>query len=108
MAMESGTFDYRNTDISRMNAEHGSDMVRMPDGALLPHRLADRGDRGWLADDDRDSESAARLRELVTRMDDMCADVLTYRHRHEARALAAQWQAIRAITQGRDIADGVA
>lgn len=77
----------------------------------VPHpKLTDRGDRGWLSDEDRDSAQAAKLRELVSEMDTRVAAWLSdsMATDDDAEYICGLWVAIRQITQGRDItqADG--
>lgn len=132
MSISEGTHDYGRASsedaFARMYAERAArvaaemdadtadvraDMVIMADGAIMSGRLAARGDRGWLFDEDRDSQVAAKLRELVASMDDLVAAFLRGDSEHDAameidaaHAIADAWVAIRKITQGRDITEG--
>lgn len=77
-----------------------SDMVATADGALMPARLAARGERGWDgADANRDSGDSAKLATLVRQMDQMADDVVNERQAYSAIRLANHWQAIRKITR---------
>lgn len=76
------------------------DMVTGPDGAMMPRKLAARGDRGFGgADENRDSTDAERLTALVREMDVMCAHVIAAHIPGAALKLAEQWTKIRDITQ---------
>lgn len=79
-----------------------SDMVTTDAGAMVPAKLAARGDAGWEFDVDRDSEMAAKLADLVKALDSLAEryragqlfDAFT------ARQAIGIWEAIRRITQG--------
>lgn len=107
--MMSGVHDYDRAQRAAMRRESvptlaevmaASPMVTVdqPDGegGLAPARLPSFG---WAADGDRDSTQAAELAELVRKMDVMCEHVMTVHIPGAALKLAAQWQAIRKITQ---------
>lgn len=125
MAMSEGTHDYGRASsedafarqyaerVARLAAEMDAEaagvvMVTMPDGAIMSGRLAARGDRGWLFDEDRDSEVAARLRDLVSTMDAKVREFISDSAAgiDEAEVICDLWVAIRKITQGRDITEG--
>lgn len=109
--IEEGTHDYgkadRSDQVKRIEAEYpGVDMVTMPSGALMPRKLADRGDRGWQAEADRDSRQPARLVELYGQLDSLCDRVLgveatTLSNTDLAHAMAAAWREVRRLTRGQ-------
>lgn len=113
MAIQEGGHDYLAAEVQRAHGARRATvqplaelmaevpMVTGPDGALLPPKVAARGDRGWDGSDtDRDSDVAARLAVLVKDMDRMCALVTALdTATPDARVLAEQWQAIRALTK---------
>lgn len=79
-------------------------MVTVDGQGIAPAKLPGFG---W-QQEDRDSADAARLAELVRGMDVMCEHVMTVHIPGAALKLAAQWQAIRKITQSnanRDMED---
>lgn len=127
MSISEGTHDYGRASsedaFARMYAERAArvaaqvdadtadvraDMVIMADGAIMSGRLAARGDRGWLFDEDRDSEVAARLRDLVSTMDARVREFISDSAAgiDEAEVICDLWVSIRKITQGRDITEG--
>lgn len=106
--IEEGTHDYgradRSDQVKRIEAEYpGVDMVTMPTGALMPRRLADRGNRGW--QDDRDVINVQKITRASNAMDaahsaymaawlaDDQAGQLT-----SAEAMAAAWSEYREAT----------
>lgn len=77
-------------------------MVAMPDGAVMPAKLADRPG-GWGGDEDRDSNQAAKLADLVRRLDSLAtvwtdgpSDLDAVRW---ADDMATTWINIRKITR---------
>lgn len=105
--MESGTHDYvaaqiaaerRDSIPTLAEVKAITAMVKLPGGGIAPAKLPDFG---WAADvdGDRDSTQAAELAELVRQMDIMCDHVMVVHLPGAALKLAAQWQAIRKITQ---------
>lgn len=98
--MDIGTHDY--ADQPGM----GEGWVILPGGGIVPTKL-DR-QAGWLADEDRDSTLAARLRELVTSLDVLTADYVRggVDPKDGADRMAQLWINIRKITQGRDVTKG--
>lgn len=83
-----------------------ADMVLMPSGALMPRKLADRGDQGWQAEADRDSRDPARLAELYGQLDSLSDRVLgveatTLSNTDLAHAMAAAWREVRRLTRGQ-------
>lgn len=76
--------------------------------AVMPDRLANRGDRGWLDDGDRDSTQAAKLAELVRDMDVSVPAWLgdSMGTIEEAERIMGLWLDIRKITQGNRTNEG--
>lgn len=92
----------RRDDIPTLSeAQAAMPMVTSPDGAVMPARLADRGERGWDGPDggNRDSGAATELARLVKLMDQMTDDVIHQRQAYSAIRLANTWAAIRKITR---------
>lgn len=96
-------------DVMALRGEVPSGWVRLPEGGIVPAKLARA--TGWTFDEDRDSTLAAKLSGLVRHMDEAVSawvnDNSTYPDPGDLVAvlvdLTDTWVSIRAITQGRDI-----
>jgi len=75
--------------------------VTMPDGAMMPERIAARGDRGWLDDSDRDSGKASQLASLVKDLDALAVEWQAgkWTDTYVAARAVTLWQSIRKLTQ---------